>query len=303
VKRLVACFVGLLVGTGAMGAGQSQRFRSGAELVTIDALVTSGRRPITGLRIADFELVDNGTPQSIQQLYVEQLPVNVIMVLDASSSMAGERIDALKKAVTLVVDRLRPRDQGAIVSFSQHLELEASFTGDREKLYKASRQLSAEGSTALRDAAFAGLALRSAADRRTLMILVSDGVDTASLLSERQVIEIARRSDVVIYPIGIREAAVAMLPSRSPFGPRPGIGDITDETFLRTLAEQTGGRFEYAGSRDIGNTFARVLDEFNSCYVLGYAPTSVSPGGWHQVEVRVKNSKATVLARRGYFAN
>jgi VWFA-related protein len=274
------------------------QFRSTAELVSVDVLVTDGRLPVTGLTAADFELTDNGTPQTIEQLYLEQLPLNVIMVLDSSGSVEGERLRSLKAGATAVIDRLRPRDRAALVSFSHRLDLGAALTADVAALRSSVNALDAGGSTALRDAAFAALALRTADATRTLVLLFSDGLDTASLLSEDQVLEIARRSDAIVYTIGIREETVG---ARSVFPLRNDAP--TDHRFLERLSRETAGRLLYAEqNRDIARTFARVLDEFNTRYVLGYAPRGVAGSGWHRLEVRLKKKSGTVLARRGYFA-
>jgi VWFA-related protein len=274
------------------------QFRSGTELVSVDVLVTDGRSPIAGLTAADFELTDNGTPQTIEQIYVEQLPLNVIMVLDISGSVEGERLRALKAGATTVIGRLRPRDRAALVSFSHRIDLGAALTADVATLRGSINALDARGSTSLRDAAFAALALRTADATRTLVLLFSDGLDTASILSEDQVLEIARRSDAIVYTVGIRETP---MPGRSGSQLR---GDApADHRFLERLSRETAGRLLYAEqNRDIERTFARVLDEFNTRYVLGYAPRGVAGSGWHRLEVRLKKRGATVLARRGYFA-
>ena len=274
------------------------QFRTRAELVSVDVLVTDSRAPIAGLTAADFELTDNGTPQTIEQVYVEQLPLNVIMVLDSSASVEGERLRSLKAGATTVIDRLRPRDRAALVSFSHRLDLGAALTADAATLRGSVNALDAAGSTALRDAAFAALALRTADSTRTLVLLFSDGLDTSSLLSEDQVLEIASRSDAIVYAIGIREATVG---GRSGFPLRNDAP--TDHRFLERLSRETAGRLLYAEqNRDIARTFARVLDEFNTRYVLGYAPHGVAGNGWHRLEVRLKKRSGTVLARRGYFA-
>ena len=274
------------------------QFRSAVELVSVDVLVTDGRSPIAGLTAADFELTDNGAPQTIEQVYVEQLPLNVIMVLDSSSSVEGERLRSLKAGAMTVIDRLRPRDRAALISFSHRLDLGAALTADVATLRGSVKALDARGSTALRDAAFAALALRTADATRTLVLLFSDGLDTASLLTEDQVLEIARRSDAIVYSIGIREETEG---ARSGF---PLRGDApADHRFLERLSRETAGRLLYAEqNRDIERTFGRVLDEFNTRYVLGYAPRGVAGAGWHRLEVRLKKRSGTVLARRGYFA-
>jgi VWFA-related protein len=292
--------VGTLGAFGSLSVSVSGfQFRSRADLVSVDVLVTDGRSPIAGLAAADFELTDNGTPQTIEQVYVEQLPLNVIMVLDSSGSVEGERLRSLKAGATTVIERLRPRDRAALVSFSHRLDLGAALTADVAALRGSVNALDAAGSTALRDAAFAALALRTADATRTLVLLFSDGLDTASLLSEDQVLEIARRSDAIVYTIGIRE---------EPVNPRSGVpvggGAPADHRFLERLSRETAGRLLYAEqNRDIARTFARVLDEFNTRYVLGYAPRGVAGSGWHRLEVRLKKRSGTVLARRGYFAD
>jgi VWFA-related protein len=288
----VAAFV-----AGLSSTAGGQQFRSGAELVSVDVLVTDGRSPIAGLTAADFDLTDNGTPQTIEQIYVEQLPLNVVMVLDISGSVQGERLRSLKAGAITVIERLRPRDRAAVVTFSHRLDMGSLLTGDTEALRRSVNTLDAAGSTALRDAAFAALALRTAEATRTLVLLFSDGLDTSSILSEAQVLEIARRSDAIVYTIGIRQDQVrgrSMLPLR--VAP-------TDHRFLERLSRETAGRLLYAEqNRDIERTFGRVLDEFNTRYVLGYAPRGVAGPGWHRLEVRLKKRSGTVLARRGYFA-
>ncbi len=283
----------------ALSSTASGQFRSATELVSVDVLVTDGRSPIAGLTAADFELTDNGTPQTVEQIYVEQLPLNVVMVLDSSGSVRGERLRALKAGALSVIDRLRPRDRAAVVSFSHRLDLRAALTGDTATLRRSVATLDAEGSTALRDAAFAALALRTADATRTLVLLFSDGLDTSSILSEDRVIEIARRSDAIVYAIGIRQPVVR----HSGMAFRPGIDTPTDDHFLERLSRETAGRLMHAEqNRDIERTFGRVLDEFNTRYVLGYAPRGVAGSGWHRLEVRLKKRSGTVLARRGYFA-
>jgi VWFA-related protein len=275
-----------------------RQFRSTAELVSVDVLATDGRTPIAGLKANDFELTDNGVPQTVEQIYLEKLPLNVFMVLDSSGSVRGERLKSLKAGAFTLIDRLRPSDRAALVSFSHRLDLRAALTSDAAALRRAVDALDADGSTSLRDAAFAGLALRGAAASRTLVLVFSDGLDTASVLTEDRVLEIARRSDAIVYCIGIRQPA-----ARPRGGPPLANNAPIDHRFLERLSRETAGRLLYAEqNRDIERTFARVIDEFNSRYVLGYAPRGVAGKGWHRLDVRLKNKGGTILARRGYFA-
>jgi len=307
MRTRAAVAVALMLAAHALlQAGQSQRFRTQSALVLIDALVTDGRRVITGLGAGDFEVLDNDVPQSVEQVYVEQLPLNVIMVLDTSGSVAGERLAFLKKGALAIVDRLRPADRVALVSFSHRLDLPSGFTADRDWVRTAIASLRAGGSTSLLDATFAGLAFRGASSTRTLMVLFSDGVDTGSILDDERVLRVAARSDATVYAIGVRESP-RLVPGAgvgSRIGAQPNQpAAATDDRFLGRIARDTGGRLLHAQqNRDIETTFARVIDEFNSRYVLGYSPTGSAAPGWHQVTVRLKKRQGTVLARRGYFA-
>ena len=283
-------------------AQEPTRFRAGTELVSVDVLVTENRQPVLGLTTGDFELIDNGVAQTVDQLYVEQLPVNVVMVLDTSGSVIGERLAALKAGARSVIDKLRPNDRAAILSFSHRLEMPSPLTADRAGLRKAVNELDALGSTSLRDAAFAGLALRGADNTRTLLLLFSDGLDTSSILSESRLMAIARRSDAIIYAIGVQDTPAPRMAGRGPFFLQSEA--VTDDRFLSALAREAGGRLLHAEQhRDIERTFTRVFEEFNSRYVLGYTPRGVAKSGWHKLDVRLKNKRGTVLARRGYFGS
>jgi VWFA-related protein len=283
-------------------AQEPTRFRAGTELVSVDVLVTENRQPVLGLTPGDFELIDNGVAQTVDQLYVEQLPVNVVMVLDTSGSVIGGRLAALKAGARSVIDKLRPNDRAAILSFSHRLEMPSPLTADRAVLRKAVNELDALGSTSLRDAAFAGLALRGADNTRTLLLLFSDGLDTSSILSESRLMAIARRSDAIIYAIGVQDSPAPRMSGRGPFFVQPEA--VTDDRFLSALAREGGGRLLHAEQhRDIERTFTRVFEEFNSRYVLGYTPRGVAKSGWHKLDVRLKDKRGTVLARRGYFGS
>ena len=283
-------------------AQEPMRFRAGTELVSVDVLVTDNRQAVLGLTPADFELIDNGVAQTVDQLYLEQLPVNVVMVLDTSGSVIGARLADLKAGARSVIEKLRPKDRAAILSFSHRLEMPSPLTGDRAALRKAVNDLDAVGSTSLRDAAFAGLALRAADNTRTLLLLFSDGLDTSSILSESRLMAIVRRSDAIIYAIGVQDAPAPQMSGRGLFFVQPE--SVTDDRFLGALAREGGGRLLHAQEqRNIERTFARVFEEFNQRYVLGFTPRGVSQGGWHKVDVRLKNKRGTILARRGYFGS
>lgn len=279
----------LLILTTSSLLPQVARFKTGVAAVRVDALVTDGRRPVSGLTAADFEVRDNGVPQRITDVSHEELPLNVICVLDLSGSVAGIMLDHLKDGVTAIVDALSGKDRAALVSFAGRLQLHSALTGDRPRLRELVKELEAGGTTSVFDAAFTGLALREADEGRTLMLLLSDGKDTSSWLPARRVVQAARRTDVVIYPVTLRTA-------------RFGVPDPA-AVLLDAFADETGGRVVYADSEAaLRKTFTDILQEFRQRYVLTYVPSGTPDGGWHTLEVKLRKRRGEVRARRGYFA-
>ncbi len=295
-------FVAAALATATVFPSAGQRFTSGIELVSVDALVMNGRLPVSGLTAEDFDLRDNGVAQSIQQIAVEGLPLRVAMSFDISTSVEGDRLEHLRAAALSIIQRLRPQDRASLSAFSHRLDRLVPLTDDRKELVDAVGRIEAGGGTSLRDAAFAAVALRAEGVGRTLVVLFSDGVDTTSFLSEPDVLRAAERSDVIIYPVGVRTTVRLGPRFDSRLAALVAQQEDRNMRFLRDLAAATGGRLVIAeGDKDIGAAFARVLDEFNSRYVLAYTPTGVTGQGWHRIDLKLKHKKGTVTARRGYF--
>ena len=302
MKRLATILVAscATVAIAASVGAQTTRFTSGVDIVRVDTLVSSGGRLVRGLKAADFELRDSGVLQDITDVAYESLPLNVIVALDLSGSVAGQPLMQLKDGLQALIGALGSSDRAALVSFSYRLTLHSALTGDRERLRAVVAGLVSGGSTAAIDATFAGLALREADPGRTLLLLFSDGIDTASWLSAKEVIDAARASDVVIYPVTVRRARYSAH-TIMPGGMR---GDDDGRKMLESFADDTGGRVFYADSeRTLQKTFGDVLDEFKQRYVLSFTPRNVRPGGWHTLEVKVRGNRGQVTARRGYAAD
>ena len=208
-------------------------------------------------------------------------------MLDTSGSVYGELGDRLVEAATGLVDALDDEDRVALLTFASEVHLVSSLTADRPQVRRAIRAIDAEGRTALRDAVFAGLALRQDATNRALLLVFSDGRDTASWLSNAKVVQAARATDAVVYTVSVADLAAW----------RGGHRRLLEE-----LAAETGGKVIRVGRRDVAPAFRRVLGEFRSRYVLSYEPRGVSPHGWHALTVRLRARAGMVTARRGYFA-
>jgi len=254
-------------------------FRSGVEVVELDVSVMRGGAPVAGLTARDFALTDNGVAQDVGSVTLEQLPLSVTLVLDTSQSVAGDRLRHLAQAGEGLVAALRKDDRAALITFSHMVDLRVPMTGDFQSIRTALDTMTGSGATSLRDAVHLALQLQSRDRSRPLMLLFTDGHDTASWLSEDAVVDSARRSGVVIHAARVESDAL-----------------------LDRLTQISGGRTWSATSdRQLRELFTRALDEMRARYLLTYTPRGVRQPGWHELKVKLKNGGGDVTARRGYF--
>ncbi|HEX2339366.1 MAG TPA: VWA domain-containing protein [Vicinamibacterales bacterium] len=273
----------LLAASGDPIEAQRATFSAKTEAVRVDVLVTDNGRPLLGLMPADFELLDNGVAQQIDHASFEQIPLNVILTLDMSDSVAGERLDDLRSAGRSLLGALKKDEHAALITFSHVVTLGSELTTDFDRVRAGIEAAEPTGGTGLVDASFASIMLGESDVERSLVLVFSDGLDTASWLAPDAVLDVARRSDAVVYGITA--------------------GRLRRGDFLRDLSELTGGRlYEVESTADLGPVFVGVLEEFRHRYLLSYSPNGVSKDGWHRLEVRVKRRGATVKARPGYLA-
>ena len=288
----------------AMAQATTPRFRTGVEVVRVNVLVTDGNRPVAGLTAADFELRDSRVVQQVESATFADIPVSMSLVLDVSHSVRGRTLEQLKEAASAALDQIEAPDQAALLTFHSGVDLQAGWGPPSPAIRAALQQAEAGGGTALYDAAFSALTMTgSTPGNRELILLFSDGADTASWLSPSAVLERARRAEPVVYSVmlGI-PADPALLYGRS------GVEFLDRQVplrvlppFLSELSSVTGGSTfvaESAGS--LRREFARIVTEFRTRYLLTYTPRGVDAGGWHPIEVKLKNKKGRVTARRGY---
>jgi VWFA-related protein len=276
----VAALLALLCGSATLAATQPT-FSSRVEGVRVDVLVTdSSRRPLRGLAAEDFAIRDNGVPQQVDIVSFGEISLNVGLAFDLSESVSGERLAQLRAASRSLTTQLLPDDQSSLVTFDRAVSLRCPLSANRSCIDEALLRSKPDSETALVDGVFAGITVGETDVGRSLLMVFSDGLDTASWLTATRVLDSARRSDVVVYPIATK-------------GARP--------EFLDDVAELTGGRLhEVDRDEDLSNTFRGILDEFRHRYLVTYTPRGVPKDGWHKLEVRVNRSGARVKARPGY---
>jgi len=262
---------------------QAPAFTTRIESVRVDVLVLDGGRPILGLKPSDFEVLDNGVAQQVELVSFENIPLNVVLALDMSDSVAGERLEQLQDAGRAVLGGLTRGDQAAVVTFSHAVTLAAPLTADIATVRDALDEAWGIGNTSLADGVYAAMMVGEADAGRALVIVFSDGLDTSSWLSDDRVLDAAKRGDAVSYAVSV--------------------GANSNSSFLRELASLTGGTaYKLDSTRDLRATFLRILDEFRHRYLISYTPHGVARDGWHRLEVHLKNRHATIKARPGYLA-
>ncbi len=327
---------------GAAVRAQTDTFRGGIALVNVTATVTDGDgRFVPGLRKEDFAVYEGGRPQEITLFSSERVPVSLGIVLDASGSMTADKMDAARSAIDrFVVELLDPRDELFFEEFADSPRVTQGWTTDRRAVSRAVASVVPIGGTAMYDAIAAAVPMAATGShRKKAVLLISDGNDTSSRHTERDVQRLIRESEVLVYALGIdgrpREAPRILRPRapvpmppfqiRIPFpgpagrgrfpprvpppivggGTRPQrLGDRVNADALRAITDETGGRTEIVrGVGDLGDATARLADELRSQYYLGYASTEPRDGRWHDIRVEVRNRRLTIRARRGYVAS
>ena len=289
----VVVFAVLLLMTVTVVTQQQPMFRSGTEIVDLFVTVTdSDGRLVPSLTREDFEVYDNDRLQELVVFENSVRPITVVVILDTSASMDLNRRRLMAGAEQFLI-RMLPDDKARVGAFSDKIEIEpVEFTDDRDELISWLPKLDFGNETRVYDAAGASLTALSNIPGRRVVLLFTDGDDSASEINAGDVLDQAISQEVMIYSIGFESnyfngvRYVQTRPDRN----------------LRRFAEETGGGFfELTEAADLGPTFTRVAQELHSQYVLGFTPTE-RDGELHNLEVRIKQRGMSARARRSYIA-
>jgi Ca-activated chloride channel family protein len=321
------------------------RFMSGVELINVTASVfdASGRF-VPGLQQEDFIVYEDNQPQPVTHFTAERAPVSLGIALDTSGSMTGEKIRAAQRALSrFVYDLLGAEDEIFLYRFSDGPILVQDWTTDRLLLSRALGRVVPHGTTAMYDAVAQAVHLAATGrHRKKALVVLSDGNDTSSKTTLRDVKKVIRETDALVYAIGIdcgldsdrgspqqpqlQRRGPIPIPIPSPFPPRgrrgrplppppplpppqgrswsEGCSDSVDTGALREMTDDSGGRTEIIRHpRDLDSATAGIADELSKQYYLGYLSTGKKDGGWHSIRVEVRNGRYRIRARRGYFAS
>jgi Ca-activated chloride channel family protein len=241
--------------------------------------------PVTGLRQSDFDLYENDRLQNVSTFAAGQFPLTVALGIDRSWSMAGEPLRLAKQASQAFLRELKPDDRSMVLAISGEAEIIAPLSADRLSQSSAIAAIDAWSTTALYDAIIASLDRLEPERGRQALIVFSDGADRYSRATTAQVLDRARRSSALLYPIA--------------FG-------STRPPLLAELAVLTGGRsFLLRNARDLEATLAMIARELRAQYLLGYTPSTAIEEGtheWRSIRVTLRNRRpgVKVRARDGY---
>jgi VWFA-related protein len=279
-------------------AQETARFRTGTDAVAVEASVRRERRPVQGLKAADFELLDNGVAQEITEISYEKLPVDVTVLLDVSASVTGSALDELRRALRQLRADLTPQDRLRLITFNMRVKRLVDFTNAAPATDAALASLGGAGSSAVFDSLAVALSATVPTGRRQLVVLFSDGQDSTSITDADTLLDVARRSTptvAVVLASQSRQRPASLL-RHATKSAAATVGDLSEQ-----IAAGTGGFVvNIAPGDNITSAFRRVLEQFRSTYVLYYTPRGVDPKGSHALDVRVKREKVEVRARRGY---
>jgi len=268
-----------------------------ADLVLLPVRVTDARGEfVSGLSAEDFRVYEDGRRQRITLFQQEDTPVSVGLIVDHSRSM-GPKLSNVSAAIIAFAQSSNPRDEMFVVDFNDSVSLDLPdgkpFTHDAAELARAISAVSARGRTALYDAVNEGLEhLQLAHEDKKALIIVSDGGDNASQHTYEEVLALARRSQTIIYSIGL-------------------LGDSEEEEdpkVLRRLCDDTGGiAFFPDASQPVRNVSDRIARDLREQYTLGFAPNEGPADNSHtfrKIDVKISapgRGKIRVQTRRGYL--
>jgi len=291
--RAFALLTALILASGSI-FGQQATFKAGTSIVPVLTTVTDNQgRLVPNLEQEEFTVLDNGKPQPITLFQNETQPFTVVVMLDFSFSMTTH-LDLLKQATEQFILRMLPADKGQVGAFSDKIQFSGEFTNDRDDLVAALKDLQFGNPTRLYDAIDASIDMLKNVEGRKIVLVFTDGDDTASRKGMGDVLDRAKASETMIYAIGLE--------SEFPIGPgrmqrtRPDRG-------LRKLADETGGGyFELKKTTELAPTFTRVAQELHSLYTIGFQP-NVLDNKEHRLDVKMKQAGQTGRARRSYIAS
>ncbi len=295
MPRPWAFTVALALAAAAAPTADQMVFRAGVDLVTFGVTITDRKGTlVTTLTKDDFEVIENGVPQAVEYFSPgagesEMERIRPGLMLDTSASM--ERDLAMARSAAIKFLNLLPQTADiTLVDFDTEVRVMRYPQRDFPRLVERIRMRKPDGWTALYDALAVYLDGASDLQGRPILVMYTDGADSRSRTSYRDVMDLLKASPVTVYAVGLIQNA----------------GGVRMESRMRLqqMTELTGGQAFFPSKlEDLDATYEKVLDEIRAQYQLGYASTNTAADGqWRTVEIKVKRDDLRIRTRKGYFA-
>jgi Ca-activated chloride channel family protein len=298
--RCALCVLCVVLAFAALGASAQspvradKPFSSGVEITSVTATVTDkDGRLIHDLPQDLFEIYEDGVKQTVTQFTRDRVPVGLGVLLDVSDSMYGQRIQDARAAVDrFLFELLDPADEFFLTAFNHAPKSLTGWTREQSEVQRALAGLRPSGGTAIYDSIVSAMPLVEHRNRqRAALLVISDGADTASTATLRDVRSALLRSDAFVYAIAIDSPEHRAINTR------------INPQLLREITTDSGGRTEVVErTADLEKATARIAEELNSQYLLGFSSPKGADGQFHSLRVRVTNADYRVRARNGYVA-
>jgi Ca-activated chloride channel family protein len=264
-------------------------------LVVLNAVVTDVKGDyVSGLRQKDFQIFEDGQPQTIDTFGAESTPFAAVVLMDTSGSMET-RMSVARAAAIKFLDGLREDDVAAVYNFNSKVKLIQEFSGSRD-LSPVAYDLKSDGMTVLNDAIIeAAKILSTRTEKRRAIVVLSDGADTMSKASQNKALQTALAVSATIYTV---DMSAFDEKDKYTLARKQSVGA------LKNFAEKSGGRFvAVSGGAEMRDAFKQIVDELSIQYTIGYQPTNTARDGKYRViEAKLARPALTVRTRKGYNA-
>jgi Ca-activated chloride channel homolog len=281
-------------------------FRSNVDIVALNVVVTDGdQKYVSGLRPSDFAVFEDGIQQDVSFFGATNVSLDLAILLDTSASMSG-KMQLVQQAAIGFLDTLRAGDRAIIVDIKDATKIMYPLGSDLDAAKQAILQTAPRGGTALYNGTY--LTLKEMVKerrgnsevRRQAIVVLSDGDDTASLVSYDDLMDLAKQSGIAIYTITLRSKyLVSQAASR-------GHSYFSQSEFgMKALAQETGARsFFPMQLSELSGVYASIAEELATQYAIGYSPKNARMDGtYRRVIVRISDKPGTrTRTRAGYTA-
>jgi Ca-activated chloride channel family protein len=301
MKVLIVALSCLLCCGQLRAQGTEGTFRSGVDLVSLNVIVTDNRdKFVTGLTEKDFSVFEDGIQQDVSFFAAANVPLDLAILLDMSSSMS-DKMTTVQQAAVGFASHLHEGDRVSVIGIRDSARTLHDLDGDVKGACEAIRRTTAGGGTALYNAVYTTIKQMQkvhAAEgdlRRQAIALLTDGDDTTSIVSYDDVLALAKQAGIAIYTIALKSQYPSIaLTSQKYFS--------ESEFAMRSLAQETGARaFFPTDITQLAGVYSMITDELSNQYALGY--TSNNPkqdGSFRRVNVRVDEPNVRTRTRSGY---